>query len=337
MDIKRDPAAVDKASGVIMQQQPSPDGARPIPGWQGALVLLLLLGLVASACGQDWITPVAESELVEQVLFHSEAVGSTVSYHVYLPEVYAERPATRFPVLYWLHGSGSGWLGIPWLATYFDNAMARGDIQPLIVVFPHGLPQGMWSDAKSGLQPVASMLVGDLIADVDQRFRTHADRAGRLVEGWSMGGYGAGRMGLTHPELFAAFSMLGSGPLQLDFLAEGSVPLPQRLLVFEQVYGNDKAYFEALSPWRLAEQAAALGLEPRFRLIIGKDDALLQSNRAFQQLLDELELAHEYLELDDVGHEPTALLQILRQLGDWSFYAQAEPSVPIFQDRFLEP
>lgn len=337
MEIKQDPAAVSRAAEVIKQQPGLPDGTLSMPGWQGAVVLLLILGLATTAYGQEWITPVVESDLVEQVLFHSEAVGSTVSYHVYLPEAYGEQPASRFPVLYWLHGSGSGWLGIPWLATYFHNAMTRGDIQPLIVVFPHGLPQGMWADAKSGLQPVASMLVGDLIADVDQRFRTHADRAGRLVEGWSMGGYGAGRMGLTHPELFAAFSMLGSGPLQLDFLAEGSVPLPQRLLVFEQVYGNDMAYFEALSPWRLAEQTAALGLAPRFRLIIGKDDALLQSNRAFQQLLDELELSHEYLELDDVGHDPTVLLQLLRQRGDWSFYAQAVPLVPIFQDRFLEP
>ncbi len=307
--------------------------------WKRPLVGLLLLmpGLAISADGQEWISPAADSALVEQILFHSEAVGSSVSYHVYLPDAYEDNPQTRFPVLYWLHGSGPGWLGVPLLADYFDNAISRGDIQPLIVVFPHGLPHGMWADAKSGLQPVASMLIEDLIPDVDSRFRTHADRAGRLVEGWSMGGYGAGRMGLTHPALFAAFSMLGSGPLQLDFLASGIVPLPQRLIIFQEVFGSDMDYFEELSPWRLAEAAAAAGLQPDFRLIIGKDDLLLQSNRDFHHLLLDLEMDHSYLEIEGIGHEPMALLLALRAAGDWSFYQRAVELQPIFQDRFEKP
>ena len=53
--------------------------------------------------------------------------------------------------------------------------------------------------------------MSELISDVDARFRTIKDRRARGVAGLSMGGYGALKYGLKHPDLFAfAGSMSGA-------------------------------------------------------------------------------------------------------------------------------
>ncbi len=76
----------------------------------------------------------------------------------------------------------------------------------------------------------------------------------RLLEGFSMGGYGAARLGLTYYDRFAGFSMLGAGPLQLDFVnyPHARTSPEQRQQIFDEVYGGDQKYFEAMSPWRIA-------------------------------------------------------------------------------------
>ncbi len=35
-----------------------------------------------------------------------------------------------------------------------------------------------------------------------------------MLDGFSMGGYGAGRFGFRYPELFRSVSMMGTGPMQ---------------------------------------------------------------------------------------------------------------------------
>ena len=171
----------------------------------------------------EWVTDAVAADNVEFCKFFSEAVNAEVSYHIYLPAEYYNNTSKRFPVLYWLHGSGGGLPGIPVLSSFFDSAIVSGQIPPMLVVFPNGLPSGMWCNWKDGSAPVESMLINDLIPYIDQTYRTINSAEGRIIEGFSMGGYGAARLGLKFPEMFSAFSMLGSGPLQLDFSDPKSV------------------------------------------------------------------------------------------------------------------
>jgi predicted peptidase len=66
-----------------------------------------------------------------------------VSYHVYLPAQYGQNERRRFPVVYWLHGSGGGVRGIERLAPCVDGAISAGRMQPLVVVFVNCLRNGM--------------------------------------------------------------------------------------------------------------------------------------------------------------------------------------------------
>jgi S-formylglutathione hydrolase FrmB len=289
----------------------------------GCALAVVMASLARAGTQPPWVTPAVTAPNVSQHLFFSQAVGASVSYHVYLPDAYAAQPSQRFPVLYWLHGSDSATTGIAPLAAIFDAAIDAGQIPPLIVVFANGLPLGMWCDAQSGLQPVESMVIDDLIPEVDARFRTRAEARSRLLEGFSMGGYGTARYALLYPDRFGAASMLGAGPLQLDFLIDDPnlQPIELRRFVLAQVYGNDPAVFAARSPWRLAEQHP---LPPGYRLrqVIGTLDFTLAYNRDFHAHLLARGIAHSYIELPNIGHSPTGVINAMGA-DFWAFHREA--------------
>lgn len=301
------------------------------------LLLILLLCLSGAPHAQQWTTQPVAAPGVGYHVFDSAAVGAPVSYHVYLPPQYGAQPDRRFPVLYWLHGSNGVLGGIEPMAQRIGQAIANGHLPPLIVVFPNGLPQGMWVNAASGLQPVESMLVQDLIAEVDARFRSIAAPAARVLDGFSMGGYGAARLGLRYRHQFAGFSMVGAGPLQLDFLEDSDdfAPIDLRRALLTQVYGNDPGFFAAESPLVLsALHGPSLPAGYRVRQIIGTEDSMLRTNREFRAHLLQLGIDHQYVELPGVGHN---MAQATAAMGPefWRFHREALAGASrVFHDGF---
>ena len=272
-----------------------------------------------------WVTPAVTGAGLSRQIFFSEAVGTEVSYHVFVPPAYAAEPARRFPVLYWLHGTGGGIVRVPMIAARFDAAMRRGELPPMIVVFPHGLPAGMWLDSKDGSTPIESILIKDLIPHVDACLRTLATRDGRLLEGFSMGGYGVARLGFRYPQMFAAVLMLAAGPLQPELWNTPRASAEERASLMKSVYGDDMDFFRGQSPWAQAEQAVKSGAKlPRLRQVVGTTDETYPANLEFHRHLSKLGVEHEYVELPGVGH---ALPAIWSAMGSdiWSFYAQSAP------------
>jgi S-formylglutathione hydrolase FrmB len=88
-----------------------------------------------------------------------------------------------------------------------------------------------------------TMFISELMPHIDRTFRTVAAREGRIIEGFSMGGYGAARLGFKHPLLFAAVSLLGAGPLQAEFTETPRAGPRERDRVLNTVYGGDLAYY----------------------------------------------------------------------------------------------
>lgn len=211
----------------------------------------------ASADGDGWITQEIRAPRVRCHTFLSAAAKAEVSFHIYTPEVYDTEKDKRFPVLYWLHGTGGGAQGMAPLSAYFDRAILHGKIAPMLVVFPNGMATSMWCDAKNGSVPVETVVVKELVPHVDAMFRTIARREGRVIEGFSMGGYGAARNGLKYPEIFATVSILAGGPLDLDFAGPRATANPaEHDRILKEVYGGDMDCFKSQSPWMLAQQNA---------------------------------------------------------------------------------
>jgi enterochelin esterase-like enzyme len=290
-----------------------------------SLTLLLAVASLANAQAQSpsFVTPVVRAPRVEFHTFESKAVKAKVSYHIYTPEVYDTEKERRLPVLYWLHGSGGGLAGIAPVAAWFDAAIREGKIPPMLVVFPNGLASSMWCDSKDGAVPMETIVINELLPHIDATFRTIAAREGRIIEGFSMGGYGAARLGFKYPQLFGSVSILAGGPLDLDFAGPRATGNPaERERILKGTFGGDLAYYQSQHPITVAEsQADAVRGKVRVRMAVGARDNTGALNRAYSDLLTQLNIEHTFTIVPGVGHDTQGLLKGLGE-ANWEFYRE---------------
>jgi crotonobetainyl-CoA:carnitine CoA-transferase CaiB-like acyl-CoA transferase/enterochelin esterase-like enzyme len=142
---------------------------------------------------------------------YSATLGTSIDYTIYLPDGYSTGSG-QYPVMYLMHGRGGSMADWARVAPRLDELIAGGVVAPLIAV----MPDAPWSDRGSWYVDsahvdgalVETALTGDLVRAVDAAWRTVPSREGRLVGGVSMGGAGALRFVLGHPELFHAALLL---------------------------------------------------------------------------------------------------------------------------------
>lgn len=190
-------------------------------------------------------------------------------------------------VVYLLHGYGGDqgdWFTYSRVA---EEAARLG----LVVVTPDGAnswyvnsPIGRWED----------YIVTDLVQEVERRWPVAKGRDARAIAGLSMGGYGAVRIGLRHPDRFAlAASMSGA----LDITRFRSVFNPRGELpdVFE-IFGPDDSRTRGDNDvYQLAGTATASAL-PYLYVDCGVDDPWFAINREFASILRARALPHEFHE-----------------------------------------
>lgn len=141
--------------------------------------------------------------------FNSKTLGREYHYYIYLPAEY-DTSSIRYPVFYLLHGRGDNMAGWAVIAKDLDRLIATGELPAFLAVmpdFPSNNKAGYYIDSEyTGkdypAEKVETAFFNDLIPEVDRTFRTLADRNSRVVAGYSMGGYGAIRYLLAHPDIF---------------------------------------------------------------------------------------------------------------------------------------
>lgn len=261
---------------------------------------------------------------VEYKNFFSPTHGAPAGYGVYLPPAYALDPARRFPVLYWLHGGGSNLISVEQFILFADSAIARGAAPPFIIVVPNG-PQSMWTDSKPGATPydapIESVIINELIPLIDANYRTMATRAGRGIEGFSMGGRGSSRLGLKHPDLFGLISNLAGAVQGLEFWQSDRKAGNN----YDCVWGADPVYFDATSPQtHAAASAAFIQTNPtRIRIVVGVQDLRnYPVNLEFSNYLLGLGIDNTFVPVNGAKHSYEKIYMVM---GDalFSFFAQA--------------
>jgi len=271
---------------------------------------LVALALVL-ACALAAYYYYAESAVrVETLQLASSLTARTMPYDVVLPPGYnlITSRRTRYPVLYLLHG----WSGHhdSWIKnTYLKRYAAE---HRLIIVTPEG-DNGWYTDGVNPADKFESYVLEELIPDVDRRFRTIAERRGRGVAGYSMGGYGALKFGLRRPELFA-FAASTSGALDTASRTDD----PSVMQIFG---GPGSLVREANDLPRLAREfpEERKGLLPFLYLDCGAKDGWFASNRDFAAILFERRFAYEYRQLPGEHAWPywdRQLQEIMRAASD---------------------
>jgi enterochelin esterase-like enzyme len=236
----------------------------------------------------------------------SRGPNTIASYRLYLPPDYDSNKTRRYPVIYFTHGMSvdskrpitSGYVA------RVDRAIRIGVMPPTIVVVIQGLNRGWWVDSKDGKYPMESVVIKDLISHIDSTYRTISRREARAIEGHSMGGYGALRLGFKYPELFTAVTGNSPALIAIDSFSTGN-----NLEMFQNTFGADRTYYDDSGPWSIAAKNADKIRKQSIRIICGDQDGLFPRSQWMDGILTKLGIPHEFLPVQGSPHNHDQLLQ----------------------------
>lgn len=226
----------------------------------------------------------------------SKILHDPISLKIYLPPCYDPSGVSRYPVLYMLHGQT--YLNDQWLRIGIDSSadqlIADKQILPFIIV----MPQEDASTSDPYTSKYGDALVQEVIPYVDDHLATCADRSCRAIGGLSRGGNWAVRLGLSHPNLFAA-------------IGAHSTPL---------FYGD----LDKIPTW--VKAVDKLEDVPVLYLDMGKSDENRQNILQFEETLSSLGVVHDFYQFIGFHEEKYWSAHVADYLRWYSqHFSQGEP------------
>lgn len=185
---------------------------------------LIIIGLfIALTLHAQSITgKVVVDSIYSAALENKGGENPTRGVSVYLPPSY-ENSDERYPVIYFLHGfTLDNQTMFTWgkLEELLNKAINTGKIKPVILVvsdqktlyrgsfYTNSTLTGNWADFTSQ----------DLVKYMDENYRTIPNRESRGLAGHSMGGFGALKIAMQFPDVFA--NVYALSPAELGFANE---------------------------------------------------------------------------------------------------------------------
>jgi predicted peptidase len=169
----------------------------------------LALAVVLGSCTQSVDVP-TEQHLQGNFAHVS---GEEMRYLVWLPPGYGEDRDRRYPLIYFLHGSGDEDYDSTFVTSFGLPAVLALGEQPdnfeFVVVSPQAAPGTTWytGNQPAVLDALLEEMLGTYLVDPDRVYLT----------GLSMGGFGSWHIASHNPERYAAMASLsGSGYQQAE-------------------------------------------------------------------------------------------------------------------------
>ena len=254
-----------------------------------AVLAFAICGGKVVARADDQVTNTDATQPASRVVvdsYSSQAMAEERTFIVYLPPSYDGTTDRRFPVLYLLHGDDGGvdsWRSLG-IQAKMDAAIAAGAPE-MIVVMPDGSghynDETDWANRWDGTDRIEDQVL-EVIATVDNRYRTTADRTARYIGGFSAGGFGALNIALHQTELFSTV---------MSFSGFGEANDPE---ADPGVFGSSANYVAENSPTTLVHTQPGAG-DLYYVLSAGQQDSYFQQRMAeFNAELDQLGFAHEF-------------------------------------------
>jgi enterochelin esterase-like enzyme len=224
--------------------------------------------------------------------------GRSMEYGVYTPPGW--QPAETLPLVVFLHGGGGDDVrcldeaGIPAL---LDREIGAGRAPRAVIVVPEG-DRGFWINWHDGSRRYEDWVLGELLPVIERKFNTASCPDGCHIAGISMGGNGALRWAMNHPETFSSVEIL-SGPI---FDAAGMKAITHSfpfgwLVPVERIFGPPtEAGLRRVDPYQRWRSATDLG---SIRLFVarGTEDrtGIIQTNETFRIHLELHGIPHRYV------------------------------------------
>jgi enterochelin esterase-like enzyme len=206
----------------------------------GPLTTFLMISCSAAALAQvktevPPAIPGAKPVSVEHIKIHGAALEGNLERNevdrsalIFLPPSYATDETRRYRVVYALHGysiSAEQWSKEIHVPQTIEGAFAQG-AKEMIVVLPDSktVHNGSMYSSSVTTGDFESYVAHDVVSYVDAHYRTIRNRDARGLVGHSMGGYGASRIGMKHPDVFGSLYIMspcclsarGAGPADAE-------------------------------------------------------------------------------------------------------------------------
>ena len=194
------------------------------------------------------LLPEVQGEL-KTINITGKITNKKITFDVYLPKNYNKNGA-GYPVIYNLHGRGGSHKSGEAFRVPMQKAIAKGILQPVIGIYPDGTKNGWYADSKDRSILVETNIIREIIPWVDANYNTRASREFRVIQGFSMGGYGASLYAVKFPELFSICINYDGGMWNWENMLRKSRKWEP---VAPVLFDNDKKFYdETSSPWNLA-------------------------------------------------------------------------------------
>ena len=271
------------------------------------------LALTAGAFAQNsqtvWVNQPKPGQLPDGVTHHtyfSASMKHDMGFCIYLPPDYATAASRRYPVIYNLHGAGGNELHGFEEARVLDRGIRAGKWPPMIIVMPNGGRSTFYKDSYDGKYMGETTIIRELIPFIDSNYRTTATRAGRAIEGFSMGGRGATRLAMKYPDMFASLFNQAGNVMHVADMYDPSKPdaYPNNYL------GPDKARHIDNDAYLLLKKNLPK-IKDRLRIQIWcgtKDSGHLPTVRDYHKALLDAEVDHTYMEIEGLEHKRTEMV-----------------------------
>ena len=234
--------------------------------------------------------------ILTEVKFYSETLTLHSTMHVLLPQRLLadaqKKPQKKFRTLYLLHGHSddhTAWQRWTSIERYVEGLN-------LAVVMP-AVHLSFYNDMAHGGK-YWQFISEELPAVVRDLFPLSSDRKDNYLAGLSMGGYGAFKLALTHPERYAAAASL-SGALDIRAVTRPRSDRDNRIWLAEirTVFGDlSKVPGSKHDLFRLTKKVAKGHVKPRLYQCCGTEDHLYADNIRFRDAVSKLPLDLTYEE-----------------------------------------
>lgn len=222
--------------------------------------------------------------------FRSEALQLSVSVDVILPQPplsaggfgdgFGGEAGGKLPVLWLLHGLSDDhttWQRRTSIERYVEN-------RRLAVIMP-AVDRSFYTDMVHG-NKYWTYVSEELPLIMRAWFPLSSARADNFVAGLSMGGYGALKLALSHPDRFAAAASLSGALQRYDGASAGprGEADPAHLALLTDIFGDLRRFQGGPNDlYSLAEQVArSAGPKPALYACCGTEDFLYQDNLRFK-------------------------------------------------------